>query len=76
MPPELDNLNFESALQELEQTVARLETEELTLEESLALFERGQKLATHCQRQLEEAALRVEQLTADGEIVENVLEDQ
>lgn len=76
MPPELDNLNFESALQELEQTVARLETEELTLEESLALFERGQQLATHCQRQLEEAALRVEQLTADGEIVENVLEDQ
>jgi len=63
-------LTFEAALQELEETVNRLENGDLTLDESLALYERGQQLAVHCQAQLEQATLRVEQLTGDGEIVE------
>jgi exodeoxyribonuclease VII small subunit len=63
-------LTFEEALKELEETVARLGNGDLTLEESLALYERGQQLAHLCQTQLEQAALRVEQLTGDGEIVE------
>lgn len=67
---ELEDLTFEVALQELEETVTKLEAGELTLEEALTLFEWGQKLAEHCNKQLEEATLRVEQLTADGEIVE------
>lgn len=69
MPP-VTELTFEAALKELEVTVARLESGDLTLEESLALYERGQQLASHCQAQLEQATLRVEQLSADGEIVE------
>lgn len=63
-------LTFEAALKELEETVAKLENGDLTLEQSLALYERGQQLATQCQTQLEQASLRVEQLTGDGEIVE------
>ena len=63
-------LTFEAALKELEETVAKLENGDLTLEQSLALYERGQQIATHCQTQLEQATLRVEQLTTDGEIVE------
>lgn len=63
-------LTFEAALKELEETVAKLENGDLTLEQSLALYERGQQLATHCQTQLEQASLRIEQLTGDGEIVE------
>ncbi len=70
MTDETENLSFEEALVELEEIVTKLEAGELTLEESLALFERGQKLAALCNRQLDEASLRVEQLTADGEIVE------
>lgn len=66
----LEDLSFEQALQELEAVVTKLETEELTLEASLALFERGQQLAARCQKQLDEAHLRVEQLTTDGEIAE------
>jgi exodeoxyribonuclease VII small subunit len=62
-------LTFEVALHELEETVSRLEAGDLTLEEALALFERGQKLTDHCNRLLDTAVLRVEQLTADGEIV-------
>jgi len=72
MAEESEKLSFEEALTELEAIVAKLEAGELTLEESLALFERGQKLAALCNRQLDEATLRVEQLTADGEIVEIV----
>lgn len=67
---ELKDLSFESALQELEEVVARLEAGDLTLEESLALFERGQKLTDHCNQLLDQASLRVEQLTEDGEIVD------
>jgi exodeoxyribonuclease VII small subunit len=70
MLPPIDDLTFESALRELEETVARLEGGDLTLDESLALFEKGQLLADFCNRQLDQAALRVEQLTADGEIIE------
>lgn len=69
MTAELEELAFEAALAELEMIVSRLESEELTLEESLALFERGQQLAAHCDARLDAAVLRVEQLTADGEIV-------
>ena len=70
MTEEISELAFEQALRELEVTVVKLEAGELTLEESLALFERGQKLATRCSDLLEKASLRVEQLTSDGEIVE------
>jgi len=65
-----EELTFEQALQELEEIVVKLEAGELTLEESLTLFERGQTLATQCNVQLDAATLRVEQLTADGEIIE------
>lgn len=70
MTPELETLTFEAALKELETVVARLESGELTLAESLALFERGQQLSARCHSQLEQATLRVEMLTADGEIAE------
>lgn len=65
----IEALTFEEALQELEQTVARLESGNLTLDDSLSLFERGQKLAAHCSLLLDKAQLRIEQLTEDGEII-------
>jgi exodeoxyribonuclease VII small subunit len=70
MTQEIETLSFEDAQKELEAIVGRLEAGELTLNESLALFERGQKLAAHCNKQLEQATLRIEQLTSDGEIIE------
>ena len=70
MTDETQDLTFETALAELEQIVSKLEAGELTLEESLALFERGQQLADYCNNLLDNASLRVEQLTADGEIVD------
>ncbi len=67
---ENEMLTFEEALKQLEETVNKLEAGELSLEESLELFERGQILASYCNDLLEKASLRVEQLTVDGEIVE------
>lgn len=65
-----EKLSFENALAELEKIVAQLESGELTLEASLDLFEKGQKLAQQCDVELETAVLRIEQLTPDGEIAE------
>lgn len=70
MTADLGDLTFEAALQELEELVSRLETGDLTLEESLSLFERGQKLMDYCNALLDQASLRVEQLTEDGEIID------
>jgi exodeoxyribonuclease VII small subunit len=54
---------FEELFLELEETVRRLEAGELTLAESLALFERGTTLAEQCNVLLDSAELRVRQLT-------------
>lgn len=70
MSDETQELTFEAALAELEGIVSKLEAGELTLEESLALFERGQSLTDYCNNLLEQASLRVEQLTVDGEIID------
>jgi exodeoxyribonuclease VII small subunit len=57
--------SFEDSFSELETIVRRLESGELALEESVALYERGRQLAAHCQRLLDGAELRVMTLTGD-----------
>jgi exodeoxyribonuclease VII small subunit len=62
------DLTFEQAYAQLEEIVARLESGDLTLDESVALYERGQQLARRCGDLLDSAELRVRQITEDGEI--------
>jgi exodeoxyribonuclease VII small subunit len=63
MPDNKDNLkDFEKSLQHLEKIVSHMESGELGLEESLAQFENGIKLARTCQDTLTNAEFRVEQL--------------
>ncbi len=64
--------DFEAALAELEQIVARLEQGELSLEESLRQFERGVELTRGCQRALRQAEQKIQVLTRkqDGGLVE------
>ena len=57
-------MSFEGALAELEGIVSRLEAGGVPLEEMLALFERGQGLVSFCNQALDQAELRVEQLSA------------
>jgi exodeoxyribonuclease VII small subunit len=63
---DIDDLTFEQAFAELEETVRKLEEGGLALEQSLALFERGQALAAHCSAQLDQAELKLRQLTPEG----------
>lgn len=65
---EIESLTFEQAFAELEETVHRLEAGGLSLEESLALFERGQALAAHCNAQLDRAELILKQLAPEGPV--------
>ncbi|HDQ71227.1 MAG TPA: exodeoxyribonuclease VII small subunit [Chloroflexi bacterium] len=62
-----EELSFEQAFAQLEKTVQQLEQGGLPLEESLALFERGQALVAHCHTQLDEAELKIKQLTPEGD---------
>ncbi len=61
-------LTFEAAYAELEDLVLKLDSGDLPLEESVALFERGRKLAVYCQGLLDNAELRVNQLLDGGEM--------
>ncbi|MCF2528152.1 exodeoxyribonuclease VII small subunit [Yinghuangia soli] len=55
-----ESLGYEQARDELIEVVRRLETGGITLEESLALWERGEKLATVCQQWLDGARARLD----------------
>jgi exodeoxyribonuclease VII small subunit len=58
----LDELSFEGALKELEAIVSRLEQGEVDLEDSIALYERGQALKYHCEKKLKSAEGRLEKI--------------
>jgi exodeoxyribonuclease VII small subunit len=65
---DLTGVSFEKALSELEGIVARLERGDVGLEESIAIYERGEALKAHCERLLKQAEARIEKITlgADG----------
>jgi exodeoxyribonuclease VII small subunit len=58
---------FEEALEELEKVVERLESGELSLEDSLAAFEEGVKLVRFCNQKLVEVEKKIELLVKDKE---------
>lgn len=60
--------DFEAAIAELETIVKRLEDGDLTLEQSLELYERGVRLSRYCHGRLEEAERRIEVLGERGEL--------
>ena len=58
-----EELKFEEALKQLEEIVSKLESGELSLEESMTAFEQGTKLCKLCNAKLTEAEKKIEQLT-------------
>ena len=71
------NVNFEKSLAQLEETVSLLESgDELTLEESLKAFEDGIRLARLCRQKLDDAELRIQKLTEDGEEPFSTVKDE
>jgi exodeoxyribonuclease VII small subunit len=59
--------NFEEALKRLEEIVQKLEGGELSLEESLKLFEEGIEISRTCTKKLSEAEKKVEKLVKMGQ---------
>ena len=62
----IEELAFEAAFAQLEEIVGKLEAGDLSLDDALALFERGQRLATLCGTKLDEAELVVQKRAASG----------
>ncbi len=60
--------DFEAAIAELETVVKKLEDGDLSLEASLALYERGVQLSRFCHARLEDAERRIEILNERGEL--------
>lgn len=70
-PEPTKKVDFERSLTRLEEVVRKLESPQLSLDESMKLFEEGVALSQECQKQLEEAEGKVEILLkkADGKLV-------
>ncbi len=72
--PPVEQLSYEQALEELETIVATLEANKLPLEDTMALYERGQAITRHCMALLDNAELRVKKLSGDN-LVDMSLEE-
>ena len=67
-------VDFESTLEELEEIVSRMESGELSLDESLKVFERGIELTRKCQSSLEASELQVQTLIKDKALEDSEVE--
>ena len=67
---DIKKLTFERAMEELETIVKRLEDGKVPLEESVAIYERGEALKRRCEELLRQAEARVDEITtgANGEV--------
>src|SRR5947208_17135568 len=63
---DVKKLSFERALEELESIVKRLEDGKVPLEESVAIYERGESLKRRCEELLRQAEARVDKITTDA----------
>ncbi len=61
--PDPAKLTFEDAINELEKIVSQLEGGQTSLEESIGLYERGEKLKARCEALLKNAEMRIEKIT-------------
>ncbi|MCB0212210.1 MAG: exodeoxyribonuclease VII small subunit [Anaerolineae bacterium] len=69
-PNQNDELTFEQAYSQLQQTVTQLEAGNLPLEEAMALYQKGMALAKQCGLQLDQAELTIKKLTPSGDLVD------
>lgn len=71
-------IKFEEAMKRVEEIVAKLETGEIELEESITLYEEGIQLIKFCQGKLEEVKKKVEILkkSKDGEYIKEEFKEE
>lgn len=63
MSDDISSLSFEEALKELETIVARLESGDASLDESISLYARGDALRSQCEARLKDAQARIEKIS-------------
>ena len=59
---DIEGMSFEAALAELEQIVRSLEQGQAALDESIELYQRGDRLKRHCEARLKDAKARIEKI--------------
>ncbi len=67
---DIDALSFEDAMQELETIVRNLEEGQVKLDDAVSAYERGAALQKHCQKQLDDAQLKLQKISqkANGDV--------
>ena len=60
-------MTLEQAMKRLEEIIEKMQSESVTLDKSLKLFEEGSSLVSFCNEKLQQAQLKITQLTSDGE---------
>ena len=73
--PGAEGFSFEEAIQGLQEAVEQLESGDLSLDQALAAFERGVKLARRCSAYLDQAELRVRELAPEEDLGGDLVED-
>tara|TARA_Y100000741_G_C18141321_1_gene513262 strand:+ start:506 stop:751 length:246 start_codon:yes stop_codon:yes gene_type:complete len=77
IPEDINKLSFENALAELEEIVDSLESGSVDLEKSIEYYTRGSMLKLHCQKKLDEAVLKLEEMkvSSDGKVLKKKAND-
>ena len=77
IPEDVNKLSFENALAELEEIVDNLESGSVDLERSIEYYTRGSMLKLHCQKKLDEAVLKLEEIkvSSDGKVLKKKAND-
>ena len=70
IPDDINKLSFEKAMEELSEIVENLESGNIDLEKSIEYYTRGSQLRAHCQKKLDDAVLKLEEIKVlpDGKI--------
>ena len=63
----MENISFESALSQLESIAKQIDSGSLSLEDSIAAYEKGIKLKNYCETKLKEAQLKIEKIVVSAE---------
>ncbi len=74
----LETLSFEDALKELTDIVGKMESGNIPLENSVAMYERGDALRKHCEKKLSDAQAKIEKISVnkDGSLSTAPLDEQ
>ena len=69
---EIENMNFEEALQELENIINKLEAGDVPLDETITLYERGSELKKYCEKKLQSAEEKIQRISQKQSVSEGL----